>query len=52
MSLAHIGFDGAGCSSRVELSKEARDYVPMGGDEEAKIDLDDVPGSLLDSLNA
>ena len=50
MSSSRIGFDGAG-SSGVELPKEAEDSDSVGGDEEVEIDLNDKPGSLLDSLN-
>ena len=51
MSTTRIGFDRAG-SSGVEPPKEVKGFGPVGGDEEVKIDLDDEPGSLLESLNA
>ena len=51
MSPTHVGCDGAGASEEV-LLEEVKDSGPVGGDEKVKIDLDDEPGSLLNSLNA
>ena len=51
MSPIPIGFERAG-TSREEMPEEVKGSGPLGGDEEVKIDLDDEPKSLLDSLNA
>ena len=42
--------DGAG-SSGVKLSGEDEGFFPENGDAWVEIDLNDEPGSLLDSLN-
>ena len=47
----YIGFDRAGASGQ-EPPEEVKGSGPIGGYEKVKIDLDDEPGSLLDSLNA
>ena len=51
MSPTRIGFDGAS-SSGVEPREEVEGSGPVEEDKEVKIDLDDKPESLLDSLNA
>jgi len=50
MSPTCISFDGDG-SSWVEPQEKVVGSDPVGGNEEVKIDLDDEPGSLLNSLN-
>ena len=51
MSSALIGLNEVGFSGE-EPPEEVKGSGPGGGDKEVKIDLNDEPGSLLDSLNA
>jgi len=51
MSPTRISLDEVGALGE-EPPEEVKGSGPVGGDKEVEIDMDDKPGSLLDSLNA